>query len=341
MKPAEARLVRALDAADPAIRLYLFHGADESGARALADRLGPALGSDAERIDLSGDVLKADPARLADEAAALSLFGGRRWIRVEPAGDESFAAVAALLEAPAAGNPVALFGAGLRKDSKLVKLAQDSPLAIVHACYPPEGRELDALAADMARATGLDLPRDVAQRLAKACNGDRAILASEIDKLALYVDAAADRPRAATAEALDALGAALDDGDLGRLTKAVFGGDLAGTDDQLAQLESDGIEGIPILRALGRRALLLAQLQAQVAGGDSIERAMETGGKAVFFRERDAVRRSLARWTPDALAIAVGRLAEAERAVKDPGFVGQALVREEVLAIARRAARRA
>jgi DNA polymerase III subunit delta len=340
VKPAEARLVRALDSADPTIRLYLLYGSDDSGARALANRLGKALGAEADRIDLGGDVLKSDPARLADEAAAISLLGGRRWVRVDPAGDECAAAVAALLEAPAAGNPVAIVAPGLRKDSKLVKLAQDSPAAIVHACYVPEGRELDQLAAEIARASGLDLRPDVAQRLAKACNGDRAILASEVEKLALYLDAAPERPNVVTGEVLDALGAAIDEGDLGRLTSAVFGGEPAQADDELAQLDAEGIEGIPVLRALGRRALLLSQLRAQVSAGDSVDRAMQTSGKAVFFKEQDAVRRALSRWTSDTLSTAVGRIAETERQVKTSGFVGPVAVREEVLAISRRAARR-
>jgi len=340
MSQGGARLHRALDSADPAIRIYLLYGPDEAGARALAGRLGKALGADVERIDLSGDVLKSDPARLADEAASISMFGGKRWIRVDPAGDESVPAVAALLQAAAAGNPVALIGPNLRKDSKLVKLLQDADGAIVQACYPPEGRELDQLAIDMARSLGLDLWPDVAQRIARSCGGDRAILSSELDKLSLYLDAAPDRQRQVSAETLDALGAGIDEGDLSRLSAMVFGGDPAGTDSEIARLESEGIEGIPVLRALGRRALLLAQLRAQVAGGDSVSRTMETAGKAVFFKERDAVGRALGRWTPEMLATAVTRLAEAERQVKTPGFVGSALVNDEVLAITRAAARR-
>ena len=44
--------------------------------------------------------MKADPATLADEAGAMSLFGGKRAIWVEPAGDEIADGVEALLEAP-------------------------------------------------------------------------------------------------------------------------------------------------------------------------------------------------------------------------------------------------
>ena len=340
MKPAEARLVRALDSADAGVRLYLLHGEDQAGARALANRLGAALGGDAERIDLDGATLRADPARLADEAAAFSMFGGRRWIRVDPAGDETHDAVAALLESGAAGNPVVLIAPGLRKDSKVVKLALASDAAIVHACYPPEGRELDQLAQALARERGLEVRPDVAARLARASGGDRDILSSEIEKFALYLDAAPDRPKRLEEDALDALGAAIDEGDLSRLTAVVFGGDVALADDELARLAAEGIEGIPVLRALGRRALLLAQLGAQVAAGDSIERVMDTGGRSVFFKERPAVARALARWKPGTLATAAARIAEAERQVKAPGYAGAAVVEQEVLAITRRAARR-
>ena len=106
MKAKPADFQRAL--ARPAeTRLFLLYGPDESGSRALVRKLGEAMGPEAERIDFKGADLKEDPARLADEAAAISMFGGARWILVEQAGDEILPAVEALLEAGAAGNPVA------------------------------------------------------------------------------------------------------------------------------------------------------------------------------------------------------------------------------------------
>ena len=340
MKPAEARLVRALDAADPAIRLYLLHGPDEAGARALAARLGKALGADAERIDLASATLRADPARLADEAAALPMFGGPRWIRIDPIADEAADAVAALLEAPAAGNPVVAIGAALRKDGRLVKLAAASNAALVHACYAPEGREADSLAIELGREQGLLLQRDVAHRLAAGCGGDRALLARELEKFALFLDAAPERPKPLEPDTLDVLGAATEEGDLSRLALLVFAGDVAGTEAELTRLAAEAVSGVPLIRALARRTLLLVQLRAQMAAGDSVERVMETAGRAIFWKERDATARALARWDPAGLATAAGRLAEAERQVKAAGYPGEALVEETVLAIARHAARR-
>ncbi|PZU11896.1 DNA polymerase III subunit delta [Sphingomonas sp.] len=340
MKPAEARLVRALDAADPDIRLYLLHGPDEAGARALAARLGKALGPKAERIDMTSAQLKGDPARLADEAASISMFGGRRWIRLDPATDDAVEAIAALLEAPAAGNPAVAIGPGLRKDSKIVKAASASGVAIVHACYPPEGRDADGLAAEMGRALGLSMRNDVARRLMVAASNDRSVLAQELEKLALFVDAAPDRVREIGHDALDALGAGIEEGDLTRLSHAVFGGDVAIADEELKRLASEGMEGVPVLRALGRRALLLAQLRGQMESGEGIDRVMETSGRAIFWKEKDAVRSELGRWNVASLATAIGRLGEAERRLKASGYPGSFVAEEEILAVSRHAARR-
>ena len=340
MKPEEARLRKALDAADPGVRFYLLYGPDEAGSRALSDRLAAAMGPDAERIDLTSGQLKADPARLADEAAAISLFGGKRWIRLEPATDDALEAVQALLEAPAAGNPVAAIGGALRKDSKLVKLVSASNAALSHQSWVPEGRNAAALAVEVGRELGLQIRNDVANRVASACNADRALITRELEKMALYLDAAPDRPKPLENDALDALGAAMEEGDLSRLSNAVFSGNPGEADAELARLANEGIEDIPVLRALARRALQLAQLRAQMAEGESIDRVMETAGKAIFWKEKPVIQGQLQRWTPDGLATAITRLAEAERQVKAPGYVGGALVEEEVLAISRFAARR-
>src|SRR3546814_5614074 len=109
---------RALDAPSADILLFLLHGPDDAGSQALTKRLERAMGPDAERIDLDGAALKIDPARLADEAASISLFGGARWIRVTLAGDEALPAIEGLLQAAQAGNPVIAIG-GDRKSTRL------------------------------------------------------------------------------------------------------------------------------------------------------------------------------------------------------------------------------
>lgn len=330
---------RALDAGGGKCRLFLLYGPDEAGSRALADRLGKAFGPDAERIHLTGPMLKADPARLADEAGSISLFGGKRYIRVEPAGDEICDAVTALAEMPVDGNPVVVVAGALRKDSKLVKMVTADPAMSGCISYVPEGAEADRMAGALAREVGLMITADIARRLASACNGDRAILASEIEKLALFVDAAPNRPKEIDHDALDALGAAVQEGDMGRLVDAVLDGRMDAIEGALAQLAAEGIEGIPLIRALLRRLLQLAELRAQVSSTISVSTAMASQGKSLFWKDKESIGRQLSRWLPAALDTAITRLGVIERAIKASGSAGPLLLDEELFTIGRAAQR--
>jgi len=341
VKANKGQIERALDAPSPDIRLYLLHGPDESGSRALADRLERAMGPDAERIELDSATLKGDPARLADEAASISLFGGARHIRLSLGNPEdAFAAVQALIEAPSAGNPAVAIAGAIRSTSALLKYALAEPSILVFASYAPEGRDADQLAAALARDAGLRLASpDIAKRLATAAAGDRAILQREIDKFALYLDAAPDRPAELDHAAIDALGADADEGDMGRLVDAVMGGHPGQVGGELARLASVGIEGIPLVRAVLKRAHLLAQLRSEVEQGNSIDTVMAGAGKAVFWKEKPAVQRQIGLWSSTRIATALTRLLDAERAAKASGTVGAVAVESELVAISRAAAR--
>jgi len=339
VKANRGQIERALNAPTADIRLFLLYGPDESGSRALAERLERAMGADAERIDLEGSDLKGDPARLADEAASISLFGGARHIRVAPAGDECLGAVEALLGAERAGNPAVLIAGGLKATSKLLQLGLASPAAMVFASYPPEGQEADRLAMAMARDAGLRLDADAAARLARAAGSDRAVLAREIEKLALYLDAAPDRPSEAGHDALDAIGADAGESDLSRMVEAVMGGRPDGIGPELARLAQEGIDGIALLRALLRRLHLLIQLRAEVERGATPDAVIASAGKSLFWKEKDAVTRQLRMWPAARLATALGRVLDAERAVKSSASAGPMLVDAELIAISRVAAR--
>jgi DNA polymerase-3 subunit delta len=339
MKANRAQIERALKAADGEIRLFLLYGPDEAGSRSLAKLVAAAMGPSADRVDLTGAELKSDPARLADEAASISLFGDRRYIWVEPAGDEASEAAQALIDAPMAGNPVVTVAGALKPASRLLKLALAAPCAMAFASYVPEGAEADRMVLDLARGLGLGMRPDVARRIVDGSGGNRAIVEQELRKLALFLDAAPDRPRPLDHEALDAVGAANEEGDLSRLVDSVSGGDAGTLQAELLRLASEGIEGIALIRAVLRRMSLLARLRAEVERGNSVDSVMASQGKSLFWKEKPGISRQLTRWRSDLLAKGMGRLLEAERQVKASGGIGPLAVDEELLAICRQAAR--
>lgn len=337
MKANANQIRSALDRPGPDTRFYLLHGPDEAGARALAAQLARALGNEAERIDLDPATLRSDPARLADEAASISLFGGVRFVRIDGMGEESVDAVQALLDSPRAGNPVVAIAPGVKASGKLVKLAIASPAALSFACYVPEGQQAEQLAEQLAREHGMRLTAGSAARLVAASGGDRAVMARELEKLALYLDAAPDRPRELETTAFDAVGADVGEGELSAAIEAIIDGRIADLAAELARLTASGVSPIPLLRQLVRRLMTLAELRAQVDAGTGAATVIERAN--VFFKERAATQRALRRWPSARLAEAVSRARAGERAIMAANNPGIVMAEQSLTGIARLAAR--
>lgn len=336
MKADRSAVERALRSPSPGCRVVLLYGPDEAGSRALAKVSGMNGGV---RTALSGAELKADPARLADEAAALSLFGEVRYILVEPAGDEIVPAVEGLLAANVAGNLVVIVAGALKPTSKLLKLGLASKQALVLASYLPDARNAPRLVQELARDHGLSIRPDLARTLFDRVAGNRAVLAQELSKIADYLDADSGRTQVVDEAVLAAVGAACEEGDLSRLVDSVADGDAARLQAELVRLSSEGLEGIPLIRAVQRRLILLAGMGAEIGPGRDMAAVIAGRGKSLFWKEKDAITRQLARWRPAIVARAMGRLLEAERQVKAAGSLGTPAVNEELFAICRQASR--
>jgi DNA polymerase-3 subunit delta len=335
MKANLNQLTRAIEGANPDIRLYVLHGPDEAGARDMATRLGRAMGPEAERIDLEPALLKSNPGRLADEAASMSLFGTARHIRVAGAGEESVAACTLLLAAERAGNPVVVIAPGAKATSALVKLATSDPRAMACVFYVPEGGEADKIATSIAREQGLRTMGGTAARIAQAAAGDRAVMTRELEKIALFLDAAPERPRELDDAALDAIGADLGDSEMSRAIDAAIEGGPSAVADELARLAVAGVSPIPLLRQLVRRLMSLAELHAEIDNGANINSVIER----VFFRERSTTAAALRIWSSAKLSEAIDMVRRAERATMAPSNAGSVLSDAAIVGIARMAAR--
>ncbi len=338
MKANSSQLRSAIDQGNPAIRLFLLHGPDDAGAREWAARLARRMGNGAERIDIDGPMLRADPVRLATEAASLSLFGEPRHILVTNAGEECLEAMTLLLEADRAEHPVIVMAPSAKATSKIVKLAIASPQAMSHACYQLVGADADALATAIAAEHGLRATRAQATRLVAASGGDRAVLTREMEKLALYLDAAPDRPKTLDDAAIDAVGADLGEAEIAAAVEAAIEGRAADLGVELVRLAEAGSSTIPLLRAMVRRLMALAELSVEVAAGKSINDVIERHN--VFFREKASTARALRHWSPARLSDAIEHLRRAERSLMASASVGPILAEYAAIAVARVASRR-
>jgi DNA polymerase III subunit delta len=337
-KLKETDFVAAITAR-PDIRLFFIFGQDESAIAAMAGAMAAKMGPEAEGVDIESDKLRGDPALLADEAASTSLFGDTRYIRLNFRRDEAVDAVENLLSAEQAGNPVIATAGNLTKGSKLRKAVEASPLALTYICYPPTEAEATEHVLALAQRAGLKLDRALAAQIARYTGQDRMLAASEIEKLSLYHDASPERPVLVEAAAFTALAAETSEEDVQALVNRVMGGEVRALGRQLAEARVLGIDSIRVLRAMQRRAVLLAGLRAKVDAGAN-PGALVRATKSIFWKEQDEHVNQLKRWTSARLAGLTGHLLELEKkAMALGGELGVVLLEEELARISRAASR--
>jgi len=338
VKASKQAIGRSVEQPSPEIRFYLFHGPDEAQSRALGQRLVEAFG--ASKFVIAAGSVKSDSVSLADEAAAMSLFGGPRVLWIEPAGDDIAAGVEALLEAASTESPVVAIAGALRKTSALLKLAEASPQALAFAAYIPEGQDAERMVIDLGRRCGLKIAPAIAARITDNCAGDQAIVAQELQKLALYVDASLHSPKELDYDAIDAVGADTTEGDFLRLADLALSGGVNELADELARLPAGGSEAIPVVRSLQRRLLMLAPARARIERGESADAVMTSLGRSLFWKDKPVVAQMLSQWDAERLARVAERAGMLEQLLMfSPAPTHEALG-EELLAIAREARRR-
>jgi len=338
VKLVKGAIDRAIDRPDPATRFYLFYGPDDAGSRHLATRLLGSLG--AEKFSVLAATVKTDPAVLADEASAMALFGGPRAIWIEPAGDEIADGVANVLEAGSVESSVIAIAGALRKTSGLVKLAEAHARAAAIVSYVPEGIQADQMVIAAGRAEGLRIESDVAARIAADCGNNQAIVAQEVAKFAIFLDAAPDRLRELTHDVVDLLGADSSEGNLMRLGDLALAGDGRELLEEIERAAIAPNEAIPVIRALQRRLLQLAPLRARVERGERVDGVLTSLGKALFYKDKPLLQRLLSNWSAGRIAQAMERSASLERAAILSNEPPVAALGEELVTIARAAGRR-
>jgi DNA polymerase-3 subunit delta len=335
VKASKASIGRSVAQPDPKIRFYLFLGPDEAQSRALAARLLTALG--AAKFVLAAGALKSNPGLLVDEAAALSLFGEKRLIWIEPASNDIAEGVEGLLAAESVENAVAAIAGALPKSSALLKLAESSKTALAFTAFLPEGDEAARMVADVGRRFGLKISPPVAAGIADTGGNDQAIVAQERDKLAPDLGAAPHSPRELEHEAVDAVGADTSEGDFLRLADLALLGKISELGDAVARLSAGGSEAIPAIRSLQRRLLMLAPARARIERGERVDGVMASFGKALFWKDKPAVEKMLRTWSAADLATVAERAGELERNLMFSEMPERDALGEELLAIARKA----
>lgn len=339
MKVQAGRADAFVNQPPPECRALLLYGPDAGLVRERLQAATKAVAKDVSdpfRVaELSAAQLKDDPARLSDEAAALSLTGGQRVVRILNAPDTLAGLIGDFLSDPKGDALVVVTAGELGPRSPLRKLFEEEPKAAAVACYADEGQGLDALITQQLSKQGIRIQPDALAILAGRLGSDRMMVRSEVDKLALYMGEPGTVTSADIQAAMGDGGEATQD----ELSMAVMGGNQAVAQTALERLLREGTQPVAILRAVGRHVLRLHLASGQVRQGKSAEQAIDGLKPPVFFKHKGAMVQQLRGWPPERLAQAMDMLIEAELNCKTTGMPADAVCGRALMQITRAAPR--
>lgn len=334
VKASEAS--RVLQRPDPKAAVILLYGPDGGLAAERARSL--AEGAVADPADpfllvkLDGDQLAADPAKLADEAGTIGMFGGRRAIWVRPSSKNLAPAVEAALAAETGDTLIVVEAGDLAKSAPLRSLCERSPRALAVPCYPDEARDLGQVVDEAMRAAGLKVSRETREMLIEGLGANRLATRSELDKILLYAHGRSE----ITIEDLEAVMSDVSALRSDMVVDAAFAGDAAGADDAFQRLLREGTAAAAILSALLRHAIALLPLAAEVERGRKPAQAVE-GWRGLHFKRKPMVEKHLGSSSVADLRAAIERLQNAVLDTRRMADMTDAVTARVILEIASRA----
>lgn len=320
MKVGPKNIENFLRNLDPEICAVLVYGPDAGlvGERAVLaahsvvnDLSDPFLVS-----EFTESELLLDQARLADEAAALTLTGDRRVVRIRDATDSMTAIVEMHLTKGVGEALIVLRSGDLGPRSKLRRLFEKSQRAAALACYADDDEMLDKIIRDYFSQQNKTIAPETVSYLVANLGVDRAVSRTELAKLAVYVG---DEPGVSLGDAMNCIGDS-SAFSLEALAFAIGDGDHVAVNRTYARCLEEGTGEIAVIRVIQRHLMRLQLVLAEVAKSGDTARAMQSLRPPVFFKFEERFRQQVRGWRSVDVRMALSLLLDAEHAIKQTGM---------------------
>lgn len=319
---------------DAKARVVLVYGPDAGLMRERAKSISQSVVADLSDpfnvTVLTSDHIVEDKSRLFDEAQSMSLMGGARLIRIEDGADKITPILKDYLASPSADNLVVIEAGELGPRSTLRALCEKSGNAAAVPCYVEDARGVSNLIRQMAQESGYTVQTDAVQWLAANIAGDRARARNELDKLFLYAGSqkniTLDDARAACGEAGDQ---SIDD-----LIYAMGAGQTELSLATYNKLLGEGVAVVTILRSIQNHFRRLHSVRSAADLGTPIEAAMKELQPPIFFKQEDAFKSHLRKYSEKKLMAIMTRLTQIEAQTKTTGAPVETLCSQAILSLA-------
>ncbi len=290
----------------------LVYGPDEGLIRERAKNISLQIVNDINDpflvSQLSGAMLKSEPAVLFDEATAISMIGGRRIVKIENCNDSDNKLFKEFLEKPLGDAFILLMAGNLTAKSKLRLLFEKSKIAASIACYPDNIQNLSEIINEKMQAANITIDRDCMGFLTSQLGNDRGISNQEIEKLIIYLG---DK----NIVTIDDIKASICDNSLYSFDNIIYAtasGNAKKLDIALETAWSENISPVPILRMMANHLLKLQLVNAKCNAGSDVKSAMRYLYPPIFYQLEKQFISQLRPWSNTIISTALPILLKAE-----------------------------
>lgn len=319
---------------DPKMRAVLVYGPDTGLVRERLNALTKAVAGSVDDpfrvIEMSADTLRDDPARLRDEAAAMSFGGGRRVVRVRDAGDGLAELFESFGEETIGDALVIVSASDLGPRSKLRLAFEGAEHMAALPCYADSADAIEAVAREMLRAAGLQIAPDALSWLVDHLGGDRELSRRELEKLILYKGGSGVVTEEDVLACVgDTAGFGVDD-----LVYAVGDGDQVAVQRVYGRLVHEGVSPFSVLTAVSRHLIRLHETRGRISEGRNADAAVATLRPPVFFKFKSRFTSQATRWSEKLLARGLEIVSDAELQAKSTDMPAEAVIERAFIQLA-------
>ncbi len=298
--------VRKPDAAFPVVLIY---GPDRGLVSERATALAKASGVDMDDpfavVRMSADDAAADPSSVADEAHAISMFGGKRLVWISGNTQKQLGnAIKPVLDTPPQEALVIIEAGDLRKTAPLRKLVDKASHAMALPCYQDSAAALATIIDEELALAKLSMDQPTRALLVSLLGNDRLVSRSEVQKLMLYC-------MGGDSVTEDDVVMNVGDGatvSSDRVIDAACLGNNAVLDAELARLLDQENGTFGVLSACQRHFQALHDLRCQMDASSQSPSSIMGRARHIPYPRKAATERALSLWSTAALTRTLQRI---------------------------------
>lgn len=209
-------------------------------------------------VSLDSETLDADTGRLADELAAIPMFGGLKIVRATPSPRQFGDVLSCAMNAPA-GEWLLVIEIVEFESSIALPSGSDDTRVLVVDCVADRPGDFRSLVAREFDRAGIQVDDGVIETLIELLGEDRSAARGEIEKISLYLHGSQQPTESMIRDVIADASALASD----QLTNAILSGETVKTAALIDRLEISGSDAVQALSALLQRVLWVFRARAK------------------------------------------------------------------------------